>query len=449
MNFLPCSPRGVTSPELQSFLIHDLTEKGLKKLGNSIENSYTSIQNLALKHLQCVTQSLLYHVTEIHGMSKWYEQFGILGLSEFDLQTAVTSLGSIMLKTQELVHVIEISLRSFKAFFQWLYYIILSLSDAEIPDFVKQRSQQEVMLVSGFIQEQLAVDSQGKFTLERVGQYFDPKPLAVKPPFRNNDWSKFVQSHPTLKSSPLLIPDNSTESLLILSTQLHKHIQKAFTEPVNTISKSVSHWNYFPLCEINENDSSSLCISQASVGTPLHPLVVFPENDKLRIVSFRPSQLRLYFTSICVDHLSCDSEPMKYSFSDVMFYDSEYLTVLLQQQKVDKTEDEEEGESMSILAQVPIQWLEDKDFFDVTQVKLMFNALSEPRSIDVGPRITHYRKLTGMKAKSLAVSGTRKVSSVLSASQRHVRLFDMVAEDEETEDDEVENEDLNNSFEEQ
>ena len=447
--FLTLLTRGVTSPELQSFLIHDLTEKGLKKLGNSIENSYASIQTLALKHLQCVTQSLLYHVTEIHGMSLWYEKFGVLGLSEFDLQTAVKGLGSIMLKTQELVHVIESNLKSFKAFFQWLYYIILSLSDAEIPDFLKQRSQQDIMLVSGFIQDQLVVNSQGKFTLERVGQYFDPKPLSAKPSFGNNDWTKFVESHPTLKSSPLLIPDNATESLVSLSTQLHEHIRKAFAGPITTVSKSVSFWNSFSLCEIMEGDLSSLCFAHSSMGTPMCSLVVFPENEKLCILSFEPNCPQLSFTRVFVDHLPCDCEPVKYSFSDVMFYDSEYLSVLLEKQRVDKHEDDDDQDkSMSILAQVPLQWLEQKDFLDVTQLgQMCLSDLPEPQAIDVGPRIAHYRKLTAMRAKSLAVSGTRKVACVLSLTRRHVRLFDMVAEDDETEDDEVENEDLNNSFE--
>lgn len=453
--FLTLLTRGVTSPELQSFLIHDLTEKGLKKLGNSIENSYTSIQNLALKHLQCVTQSLLFHVTEIHGMSRWYEEFGVLGLSEIDIQTVVTSLGSIMLKTQELVLVIETSLKSFKAFFQWLYYVILSLSDADIPDFVKQRSQQEVMLVSGFIQDQLVVNSHGKFTLERVGQYFDPKPLTVKPPFGNNDWTKFVESHPTLKSSPLLIPDKSTESLISLSAQLHGHIKKAFIEPINAISKSISCWNCFPLCEIpvSKTEDSSLHVAQISTGCPLRPLVVFPDDNKLCIVSVGANEHRLFFARICVDHLPCDTGPTKYSFLDVMFYDSEYLSVLLQQRKVDNSGDDDDDDDgrLSILAQVPYRWLEEKDFLDVAQVKQTYiNRLSEPPAINVGPRITHYRKLIGMRARSLSVSGTRKVSCVLSVSQRNVRLFDMDAEDEEAEDDdEVENEELNNSFEEE
>lgn len=93
-------------------------------------------------------------------------------------------------------------------------------------------------------------------------------------------------------------------------------------------------------------------------------------------------------------------------------------------------------EKPAILAQIRLQWLEDKNFCDVTQIKdLCVNSLSQVQQVNLGPRITHYRKLMGMRAKSISVSGTRKVSCVLSSSGRHIRLFEMDAEDEEIEDD--------------
>ncbi|KAI0241071.1 Anaphase-promoting complex subunit 4 [Lamellibrachia satsuma] len=50
-DFLQLLMFGIPSDELQVFLLHDLTEKGLKKLGHSIETSYSNIQKLVLKHL--------------------------------------------------------------------------------------------------------------------------------------------------------------------------------------------------------------------------------------------------------------------------------------------------------------------------------------------------------------------------------------------------------------
>lgn len=47
----------------------DLTEKGLKKLANSIELSYSTIQKLVVKPLTTSVISLLYHLNTLKGMS--------------------------------------------------------------------------------------------------------------------------------------------------------------------------------------------------------------------------------------------------------------------------------------------------------------------------------------------------------------------------------------------
>ena len=447
VEFLTLLTRGVTSPELQSFLIHDLTVKGLKKLGHSIENSYSNIQNLALKHLQGVTESILFHMTEVHGMSQWHEHFSVLGLSEHEVQMAIRSIGSIMLKTQELVQVINIRLKSFNAFVKWLFFVIFNLADDSVPDTIKQFSQQEISLVSSFIKDQLAVNSNGKFTLERVGQYFEPKPLTVKSSFGSNDFTKFVEMHPSLMSSPLGICDKSSESLVSLCKQVHEDINKAFAKPVHAVSQSIFPWSKFPLCEIIESEDFNFCVAQASVGVSKHPFVVYPDGNKAVIVCIKPNEHKVCATRLCVNHLSCDSElednTARYKITDLMFYDSECLSVLLQQNDEGGKAD---AEKLSLLAQVPLGWLEDHDFtVTITAKSSNLRALSEIPVTDIGSRITQYRKLTGIQARSLAVSGTRKVSSVLSASQRHIRLFDMDAEDEEADED-IDNDSMNTSL---
>lgn len=119
-----------SSPELQALLMNQLTIKvifshsfrshesfphlialflsqGLKKLGQSIESSYSTIQKLVISHLQryflifslklpplrwltlafclCVcrhsgSEALLYHLSEVKGMSLWKQKFEPLGL---------------------------------------------------------------------------------------------------------------------------------------------------------------------------------------------------------------------------------------------------------------------------------------------------------------------------------------------------------------------------------
>lgn len=43
-DFLELLMIGIPTPNLESFLLRDLTEKGLKKLGHSIEMCYSNIQ---------------------------------------------------------------------------------------------------------------------------------------------------------------------------------------------------------------------------------------------------------------------------------------------------------------------------------------------------------------------------------------------------------------------
>lgn len=59
-------------------LIRDLTEKGLKKLGNSIELSYSTIQKLVVKHLHSAIIHVCYHLNVIKGMSKNTFYYGVI-----------------------------------------------------------------------------------------------------------------------------------------------------------------------------------------------------------------------------------------------------------------------------------------------------------------------------------------------------------------------------------
>lgn len=55
-----------------NLLSRTLTEKGLKKLGNSIELSYSTIQKLVVKHLHSAIIHVCYHLNIIKGMSENY-----------------------------------------------------------------------------------------------------------------------------------------------------------------------------------------------------------------------------------------------------------------------------------------------------------------------------------------------------------------------------------------
>lgn len=452
--FLTLLTRGTASPELQAFLLHELTEKGLKKLGHNIENSYSSIQGLALKHLQCVTQALLFHLTEMNGMSKWYDHFGILGLSDESIQKAIKMLGSVMLKTRELVDVIETSLKSFKAFFQWLYSVILRLSDEAVPSYVKQFSQQDIIMIANFLQDQLKVNDQGKFSLERVGQYFEDKPLTDISAYGDTPWTRFVANNPVLIKSPLIMTHNKNVSLTTLAKQLQESIENAFKKLADTIGNSFQCQSSTHLADCDSN--SLVTVSQSTSKSPGIQNLVFGigENELMKVflVCLASDQQNEGLvagkaSTVFVSQIPTE-EDTYYRIRDVMFYDSETLTVLLREKRNDETE----GEKATVLAQISLNLIPADNFITLSGKEFQYGScLAKSPNLtvhDIGSKLTHYRKLSGFQSGSISVSGSRKVSCVLSSSRRRVKLFDMDAEDEEEDDEDEVSKNESKDFEE-
>lgn len=152
-DFLELLLFGTPSSELQNFLLHELTDKGLKKLGFSIETSYSNIQKLVVKHLQAVSQAIVYHLSELQGMAQWYDKFGVLGLDPAVVQEAIKAAGSFVLCSSDLQQVIDGSIKNFKAFFRWLYVVILRLSKEEVPAELGKINQQQLDFVAEFLRD--------------------------------------------------------------------------------------------------------------------------------------------------------------------------------------------------------------------------------------------------------------------------------------------------------
>lgn len=60
------------------FLLNELTAKGLKKFGNSVELSYSTIQKLVLKQLNIVGQSLTYYLAELRGLTRIPDRYKVI-----------------------------------------------------------------------------------------------------------------------------------------------------------------------------------------------------------------------------------------------------------------------------------------------------------------------------------------------------------------------------------
>ncbi|XP_072042163.1 anaphase-promoting complex subunit 4-like [Amphiura filiformis] len=450
--FLQLLMWGRTSPDLQAFLVNDLSEKGLKKLGHSIENSYTNIQKLVLKHIHCVGRALLYHLSEIEGMAQWYDKYGVLGLSTSAVKDAVSSVGSFMLKANELLHVIDTSMKNFRAFFRWLYVVILRLAEEPVPAAISKMMMKDVNFVADFLTENFTdapqesspgATKKSGFTLERVGQYLKKSDLQFVQAVVPGSWQSFVESNQFLQESDMLFPHHPEKSLLQLFECLDKTVRSALNLPASSIGQSVKCHGELQLYSVNtttkEETKPHRCLQQHTVAKDhrLYTLVMTEDSPSASIYLIRQNTAKQggYREAVCL-HFAFLGSPKdddsvvsqscsEHQILDAAFYDDKTLSFLLHEKGDGKSD-----ECVSVLCQVLLEALQDEHFTQISSE----TALGQCQNIcrfDLGPHVSHYRRLDNMKAGTFAVSGSRKVACVLFGNCRRVRLFDMDAEDEE------------------
>merc|ERR1719318_1185728 len=216
-DFLELLMFGVTSPQLEHFLHQEMTEKGLKKLGHSIELSYSNIQRLVLKYLGAVSQALNFHLGELLGLAKAGHRFSVLGVTEGVVEEALYRAQAFWSKGVELQQVIDESMKNFKAFFRWVYVEILRLSDETVSGDLSKVSQQDITFIAEFLQRFQPVEGEGGVShvyLEKVGQYLSEEELVQPPDNTANPWHQLLETCPDLAEVPFIIPVNSKTSLV-------------------------------------------------------------------------------------------------------------------------------------------------------------------------------------------------------------------------------------------
>ncbi|XP_024114665.1 anaphase-promoting complex subunit 4 [Oryzias melastigma] len=443
---------GQSSPELQALLMNQLTVKGLKKLGQSIESSYSSIQKLVISHLQSGSEALLYHLSEVRGMSLWRQKFEPLGLDSAAIEGAITAVGSFSLKANELLQVIDKSMKNFKAFFRWLYVAMLRMCEEHVPPELNKMTQKDIAFVADFLSEHFSeneelFDRKGKyFNVERVGQYLkdEDEDLMSPPNTQGNQWLKFLEESTHLKESPLLFPSYPQKSLHFVKRMMESVIQHCLQKPAEVIGKSVKQAAFVPLYTVPESSENTPRLFELpslwnDKKAKMHNVVFcMPEVSPsklylLRIETRSNSHAPHSVVSINLHHLienpedddAADQSSYLYSCLDARFYDDEVLTVVLRGR--------EEQSDWRVLAQLPLSssLSGGTDFSWQPDVRLDQQSSSIPCQTPVLGN--QWRKLDNMKAQFVAVNGIRKVACVLSSNVRHIRVFEMDVEDEDDE----------------
>uniref|UniRef100_A0A2K5K635 Anaphase-promoting complex subunit 4 n=1 Tax=Colobus angolensis palliatus TaxID=336983 RepID=A0A2K5K635_COLAP len=449
---------GKASAELQTLLMNQLTVKGLKKLGQSIESSYSSIQKLVISHLQSGSESLLYHLSELKGMASWKQKYEPLGLDAAGIEDAITAVGSFILKANELLQVIDSSMKNFKAFFRWLYVAMLRMTeDHVLPELNKVMTQKDITFVAEFLTEHFneapdLYNRKGKyFNVERVGQYLkDEDDDLVSPPnTEGNQWYDFLQNSSHLKESPLLFPYYPRKSLHFVKRRMENIIDQCLQKPADVIGKSMnqaisanlnfSHF-FFPfiLVRILHVDCSNFLFCKWNNKTSnLHYLLFTILEDSLykMCILRRHTDISQSVSSglIAIKFGSftyATTEKVRrsiYSCLDAQFYDDETVTVVL------KDTVGREGRDR-LLVQLPLSLVYNSEDSAEYQFTGTYSTRLDEQCSAIPTRTMHFEKhwrlLESMKAQYVAGNGFRKVSCVLSSNLRHVRVFEMDIDDE-------------------
>lgn len=424
-DFLELLMIGIPTQNLENFLLRDLTEKGLKKLGHSIEMCYSNIQKLVVKNLNSVGMALVYQLAEIRGMVRLGGPYESLGLKNESLITkALHAAEAFLAKASEMQQVIDHSMRDYKAFFRWLYVEIQRLTDEKIPSEVSRMSQQELTFIAeflkGFDKIEPSTGSRKGVNLEKLGQYLRHEPLQTCLTPEGSEWASMLNENHCLRDHPLIVKQDLNFSLL----QSHEKLVNAVHDVFSVAYEDLV--DHFTVSQTSLVPSTSVLSSQI-VTTDGGLLIAGTDMERkfLRLFKVESLLTNSGSLSLCFKSAIIDVDNKQGSFSknssentitDLQFYSQDYLSLLLLNKQT----------CASTLLQLPL-----------SHVKLLEHQIQSSVCLTdlMGAVIT--RAFQGISARRLAVSGARKVAAVLNENNRKIRLLETEVEPEdEDEDDE-------------
>lgn len=463
--FLELLVIGNPTDSLEKFL-HQLSEKGLKKLGQSIETTYASIQQLVVCNIQRSCKHIFSYLHVLKAIALWETEFNQIGYKVKDINLALQNVASFYLKSLELQQVIDSSVQNVKCFFKWLYTVIIRLYTDSFPPAQQEMvklSQQDLQYVAAFIQENFESsddccrdesmldetaqkDSRptaSNFTLEKVGQYLKPEPLVNRSSlscndFSQNPWIQYINSRPSLtafvgQNDLILYKHNSETSLVQEHLSVISKIKDAFKNPLFKFIENNNHHPH-PLLSyiISFTNTSPTKITHMSDLPNKWSFLAFiydaDSKNELTILRYNLSShvLKLEIVFVAFKFNDEDNHEIQMKSLDVQFYNESTLTLLL------STPD-----GNSFLAQFPLRLVDSNYHFVSNHQNLStVRSQAEPIYIQLNDNCDiNYRKLDKFKPLALAVSGSRKVASIASSTRRRVRIFEMDVIDEDLDED--------------
>ncbi|EDX17467.1 GD16927 [Drosophila simulans] len=455
-HFLELHVFGFATFEVEEFLFETLSEKGFKKIANSVDLSLSNLQSVVFKQLNGAAINMFYFLNTIAGFGRMSHFFESL-ISPDVANEAMRACGAFVLKVHELQRTIDTLAYDMKLFHAWMIFTILRLSHQEIPDDLVL-TEEENIAMADFIcamepelddrsDDEDELDSQSetppparsKFNLERVGQYLDNAYLTQPYPRDPMQlWEEMVAENECLSHCKLFVPHDTNLSLVQQRDKMFNAIDAVFHKPTESISgsfkvSSTVICNDLPPMEPGED------LRDKDIVTCSYYVNEAARSDMLACTISGQEAMILEFSRAGDDSVRCTRitlEPGLFTtsvpedfcylrFVDLQFYNESSLSILAQ----------------SINAGPGVR---PHSFFIQFSLTAALNYSTQHR---MGPLVklsettmsqsihdivdgAAFKGLDGF-SDMLAVSGSRKVATVLSDRKRKMTIFEMEIEEEE------------------
>ena len=414
-DFLELLMFGVPNPQLKMFLTKEMSEKSLKKLGSSIEMSYSNIQRLVLRYLGAVSQSLTFELWELLGVARQGRKYSVLGVEEDVVSEALSRIQAFWSKGTELQYVIDESMKNFKAFFRWIYLEISRLNEEPTVGDISKTTQQEIAFLADFLQRFQPQGGGSKLShvhLERVRQYLKDEEDLVQPYKKPNSvWYNIMENNPDLRNEVHLMSHESKTSLIKEHSLLLSAVTNVFSNLGNNRENLTTENLILSEYDLDPVDGSHK-IKQLTHQKLCQGLVTHEKNSG--------HELLLWRTECPMGIMSLLRIQFDLDIIDSSFYNKDLLTILL-----------EDENRVQTLVQIPISSMEWRRMERAESVRNM----APVKWTDLSGLRT--RVMDGLSGCQLEVSGQRGISVCLFKSRKKIRIYDMEGEEEEEDEDET------------
>ncbi|XP_039496933.1 anaphase-promoting complex subunit 4 isoform X2 [Drosophila santomea] len=453
-HFLELHVFGFATFEVEEFLT--LSEKGFKKIANSVDLSLSNLQGLVFKQLNGSAVNMFYFLNTIAGFGRMSHFFESL-ISPDVANEAMRACGAFVLKVHELQRTIDTLLHDMKLFHAWMIFTILRLSHQEIPDDLVLTEEENIAMADFLCSMEPEYDdrsddedeldplsetpppARSKFNLERVGQYLDnaylPQPYPKDP---RQLWEEMVAENECLSHCKLFVPHDMNLSLVQQRDKMFNAIDAVFHKPTESISgsfklSSTVICNDLPPMEPGEDlkdkefVTCSYYVNEAARSDMLACTISWQEAMILEFSRAGDGWVRctriklepgLFTTSVNEDFCYL-------RFVDLQFYNESSLSILAQSTNA--------GPGMrphSFFVQFSLSAARNQSTQHQMGPLVKLKETTVTHSIHDIVDGAAFKGLDGL-CDMLAVSGSRKVATVLSDRKRKMTIFEMEIEEEE------------------